>query len=202
MAGRICGRLHDHRHRESRLRDRRRVPEPGHPGCAGGPHVTFLAEEGLAHADLVVRGEGEPAMEALLDIWGEAEIRTTDAKYANVPNLSWVDPTGTVGIIPAGPGSPISTPAVPGFQPGGWNHRGGARSTVVVQTSRGCPFDCSFCSVTGVFWPEVPLPLGRLRPGRAPAVQQPHRFVFFCDDNFTATSAARASWCRECSTPN
>jgi radical SAM superfamily enzyme YgiQ (UPF0313 family) len=40
----------------------------GLPVVLGGPHVTFLPEEALGHADLVVRGEGEGAMNALLDL--------------------------------------------------------------------------------------------------------------------------------------
>ena len=41
----------------------------GIPVIMGGPHVTFLPDEALAHAELVVRGEGERAMSALLDLW-------------------------------------------------------------------------------------------------------------------------------------
>ena len=41
----------------------------GIPVVLGGPHVTFLPDEALAHGDLVVRGEGEGAMNALLDLW-------------------------------------------------------------------------------------------------------------------------------------
>jgi len=41
----------------------------GIPVILGGPHVTFIPDEALAHAELVVRGEGEQAMNALLDLW-------------------------------------------------------------------------------------------------------------------------------------
>ena len=36
-----------------------RVRQAGVPVLMGGPHVTFLAEEALQHADFVIRGEGE-----------------------------------------------------------------------------------------------------------------------------------------------
>jgi radical SAM superfamily enzyme YgiQ (UPF0313 family) len=33
----------------------------------GGPHVTFLADEALEHADFVIRGEGEGPLKAFVD---------------------------------------------------------------------------------------------------------------------------------------
>jgi hypothetical protein len=55
-----------------------------------------LADEALGHAELVVRGEGETAMNALLDLWSEGYVPATDAQYAAVPNLSWKDAAGVV----------------------------------------------------------------------------------------------------------
>src|ERR1019366_5174359 len=50
----------------------------GIPVIIGGPHVTFLPDEALAHAELVVRGEGEQAMNALLDLWHGGYVKATD----------------------------------------------------------------------------------------------------------------------------
>jgi len=53
-----------------------------------------------------------------------------------------------------------------------------------ISTSRGCPFDCSFCSVTKIF--------GRQYRFRSPEniirelIEKKHGEFFFCDDNFTA----------------
>jgi len=63
----------------------------GIPVILGGPHVTFLPEEALTHGQLVVRGEGEGAMNALLDLWTEGRVAATDPRHAAVPNLSWKD---------------------------------------------------------------------------------------------------------------
>src|SRR5512132_422894 len=48
-----------------RLADR--VREAGGIAVLGGTHTSFLPEEGLAHADFVVRGEGEFAFQELVD---------------------------------------------------------------------------------------------------------------------------------------
>src|SRR5512137_2293874 len=53
----------------------------GIPVILGGPHVTFLPEEALTHAELGVRGEGEGAMKTLLELWRDCPARTTDPRY-------------------------------------------------------------------------------------------------------------------------
>ena len=55
-----------------------------------------------------------------------------------------------------------------------------------VQTSRGCPFDCEFCSVTGMFGKKM-----RYR-STGNIIEELRRYndkknvIFFYDDNFTA----------------
>src|SRR5438309_10362241 len=48
-----------------RLADK--VREAGAIAVLGGTHVSFLPEEGMQHADFVVRGEGEFAFQELVD---------------------------------------------------------------------------------------------------------------------------------------
>ena len=56
-----------------------------------------------------------------------------------------------------------------------------------VQTSRGCPFDCSFCSVTGMFGKSLPLSFHGKHHRRAAPAQGPGKdILFFYDDNFAA----------------
>ena len=161
----------------------------GIPVILGGPHVTFLPDEALAHAEVVVRGEGEQAMNALLDLWQEGYVKAPDAEYARVPNLSWKDAAGAIHHNPMAPWiANLDELPVPDFSlaDGTADCRFSGRSTVMVQTSRGCPFDCSFCSVTGMFGKKF-----RYRSVES-VLQEVRRynrrdhFVFFCDDNFTA----------------
>lgn len=155
----------------------------------GGPHVTFLPEEGLDHAPLVVRGEGETAMDSLLDLWRDGPVAATDARYAAVPNLSWRDHTGAIHHNPQAEWvDDLDAVPVPDYALAGGTAECiiGGKKTVMVQTSRGCPFNCSFCSVTGMFgkkfrYRSVASVLEELE-----RYNHPDYFVFFCDDNFTA----------------
>jgi radical SAM superfamily enzyme YgiQ (UPF0313 family) len=161
----------------------------GIPVIVGGPHVTFLPEEALAHADLVVRGEGEQAMNALLDLWHAGYVKATDAEYARMPNLTWKDSAGAIHHNPMAPWiADLDGLPVPDFSlaDGTADCRFGGKTTVMVQTSRGCPFDCSFCSVTGMFgkkfrYRSIESVLREVR-----RYNRRDHFVFFCDDNFTA----------------
>jgi radical SAM superfamily enzyme YgiQ (UPF0313 family) len=160
----------------------------GIPVILGGPHVTFLADEALKHANFVVRGEGEFAMDALLDLWSEGYAPAADAQLAGVPNLSWKDAGGSVRHNKLARWvDNLDALPVPDFSLAGGTASCvvAGKKTVMVQTSRGCPFDCSFCSVTGMFGK-------RLRYRSVGAVVSELRqyntrdhFVFFCDDNFT-----------------
>ncbi|HWH67888.1 MAG TPA: cobalamin-dependent protein, partial [Candidatus Sulfotelmatobacter sp.] len=120
----------------------------GLPVVMGGPHVTFLPEEALAQADLVVRGEGEGAMNGLLDLWQDGFVEATDARYAAVPNLSWKDASGALRHNALAPWlTDLDALPVPDFAlaDGTADCVIGRTRTVMVQTSRGCPFNCSFC---------------------------------------------------------
>jgi radical SAM superfamily enzyme YgiQ (UPF0313 family) len=159
-----------------------RVRTMGIPVLMGGPHVTYLTEEALEHADFVVRGEGEAALTAFIDAWEKG------IDYADVPNLSFKGEAGTVVHNPMAPRAAdldlIPFPDLSLLRPEakGLKHM----TSIPVLTSRGCPFDCSFCSVTGMFGrkyrfrsTENIMEELRLYSGRKAA-------IFFYDDNFAA----------------
>ncbi|MGE5602124.1 MAG: B12-binding domain-containing radical SAM protein [Nitrososphaerales archaeon] len=88
---------------------------------AGGPHVTFAAEEALQFVDSVVIGEAEPVWGTLIE---DAEHGRLKPRYVGeTPALADL-PTPRYDLLPA-------------------------RFFVkrVVQATRGCPFRCSFCTV-------------------------------------------------------
>jgi hopanoid C-3 methylase HpnR len=114
------------------------------PGClvfAGGHSVSFVAEHVLGHADgaidVVLRGEGEAAAPALLAAW-------PDRALGEVPGAVTGD----------GPGRPPKlVHSLDEHLPA--RHLGGRRRkyfigvmdpAASIEFTRGCPWDCSFCS--------------------------------------------------------
>jgi anaerobic magnesium-protoporphyrin IX monomethyl ester cyclase len=152
------------------------LKQRGIPTIIGGPHVTFMADEALQHADYVARGEGgERLMLELIDaLQGGRSFdsvlglsyRLGDAVHHN-PLRS---PVADLDTLPFPDLSLI---------------RGSAQiSSTPIMTSWGCPFDCTFCSVTAMF--------GKRYRFRSPEnviaelkEKNPKR-VFFYDDNFAA----------------
>jgi hypothetical protein len=88
---------------------------------AGGPHVTFNADEALEHVDSVVLGEAESIWTQMLDDASTGRLRS---RY-----------TGT-----AQPLAGLPTPRYDLLGANFFIQR-------VVQATRGCPFTCSFCTV-------------------------------------------------------
>ena len=161
-----------------------RVRGLGVPVLMGGPHVTFLAEEALAHADYVIRGEGERALAAFVDAW------ETDRDLSGVPNLSMrVDgrPVHHPMLAQEKDLDRLPYPDLALLKPDARRRK--YAPPVPVQTSRGCPYDCSFCSVTGMFGKKY-----RFR-STANVIEELRRYdrrgasVFFYDDNFAAHPA-------------
>lgn len=147
----------------------------------GGPHVTYLPEEALAQADFVIRGEGEDALVALADAWEGG------GDFSKVPNLSYkID-----GAIVHNPMAefPINLDRLPlpdfSLMKGDANAFG-PLNVIPVQTSRGCPFDCSFCSVTGMFGKKYRMRSTDNIIDELKRYNQRGNFIFFYDDNLTA----------------
>ncbi len=159
-----------------------KVRAMGIPVLMGGPHVTFLADEALEHADFVFRGEGERPLMAFVDAW------ECGRDPAGTPNLSFRAADGRIVHDPLLPLredlDTVPYPDLSLLKPD--PRRRKFQPPIPVQTSRGCPFDCSFCSVTGMFGKKY-----RFRSTEN-VIEELRRYdrskdsVFFYDDNFAA----------------
>lgn len=120
----------------------------------GGIHATFMPEEAAQYADLVCTGEGE-------EIIFEA-LETKEKILAGRP-LSDMDllPTPDFSLI-----------------------KGFDVKMAPIMTSRGCPYNCNFCSVTPMFGRGY-----RFRSTKKvieDLQQIKHKNIFFYDDHFVA----------------
>jgi radical SAM superfamily enzyme YgiQ (UPF0313 family) len=97
------------------------------PVVLGGLHVTVLPDEAAEHADAVVIGEGEPVWPELLEDLERGALRSRyDARAPDRPPFS----------LGGGP--------IPRFD----LLDADRYDRIPVQTTRGCPLDCSFCAAS------------------------------------------------------
>lgn len=124
----------------------------------GGVHASLMPEEALDYSRQVIIGEAE---EVIVDIV-EGRLQDSIIHGRPVQNLD---------TLPFPDFSLIKGYKFPSF-------------LTPVSTSRGCPFDCSFCSVTKVFGRNY-----RFRSAEniiRELGSRRRKALFFCDDNFTA----------------
>jgi len=141
------------------IADEVRRQRPGTKIIIGGPHASYVWEEAAEHADVVVRGEGEPAIVEAVE----------DAKAGSVLDGDLV--------------SDLDALPIPDLALLGDGQR--RLSMATLSASRGCPHGCNFCVVSRLFGrkhrarsPESVLEELELRQ------RQGYRRVMFSDDNF------------------
>lgn len=151
------------------------------PVVMGGPHVSFLPEEALAKgADFVIRGEGEIAFLELI-----RSLSEDGGKLSDILGLSYKEGDKIVHNPDRPRLKDLSSLPWPDLS----LIEGFEKSKIVpVVTSRGCPFNCKFCSVTGMFGHQY-----RFRDTEDVIAElemhyrrNPKGIFFFYDDNFTA----------------
>ena len=141
------------------------------PCIMGGPHVWAVPDEAAQYFDSVAIGECDEIWPQIIKDAAAGELKP---RYeGSLPPL--------VGGI--------------GRAQQGLNPINGKYNMGCIQTSRGCPIGCDFCSVTLFNGREI-----RRRPiddiiEEWNSSDQP--FMFVVDDNFYGTSKAHAEWAKE-----
>ncbi len=151
------------------------------PVVMGGPHVTFMPEEALGQgADYVVRGEGEETLVELLD-----HLEHGDQKPEDVKGLSFSNGSSFVHTPDRSFKADLDDLPYPDFTlvEGAENI-----SLIPIQTSRGCPHNCKFCSVWKMFGRNYRTRSveGVTEELKSLSKQLPKSHIFFYDDNFSA----------------
>lgn len=156
----------------------------GIPVFMGGPHVTYLPEEALEYCDYVLRGEAD---DVILDFVKALE---TGEGFESITGLSYRDKSGRIIHNRVTPFcKDMDNLPCPDFTIIKGLEDAGAKqfSITPVMTSRGCPYDCSFCSVTGMFGQKYRFrSKERVIEELARHKENGGKWIFFYDDNFIA----------------
>jgi radical SAM superfamily enzyme YgiQ (UPF0313 family) len=142
-----------------------RFREESVPVVMGGFHATWMPDEAKQHADSVVLGEAEPSWVRLLE----------DLKAGSLQKFYRADGKADLTGLPI-PRRDLLKKKSYFF-------------TNTMQVSRGCPFQCDFCSVTAFFGHTC-----RFRPleevqKEAELLRRENDFIFFVDDNIIGNPA-------------
>lgn len=167
----------------------------GVPVVMGGIHPSALPEEALEHSDAVCQGDAESTLPHVIADFDAACAAGLDPRRRLRPRYDWA----------TFPAAPIATPRKDVIDP---------KDYLVanpIQTTRGCPHNCNFCTTPAVF--------GRKFRQRAVAdiveeiraAKERHRAwcYIFADDNFggnqqwalelcEALRPLRISWASQC----
>jgi radical SAM superfamily enzyme YgiQ (UPF0313 family) len=142
-----------------------RFREESVPVVMGGFHATWMPDEAKQHADSVVLGEAEPSWVRLLE----------DLKAGSLQKFYRADGKADLTGLPI-PRRDLLKKKSYFF-------------TNTMQVSRGCPFQCDFCSVTAFFGHTCRFrPLEEVRK-EAELLRQENDFIFFVDDNIIGNPA-------------
>lgn len=158
------------------LADSLREANPRATLVLGGVHASFMPDEAAQHADVVVRGEAENIIDAI----AAGEITS---------GIHMPGPLEDMDRLPT-----INHSLLRDFDRLLVGVAGKDNYELPMMTSRGCPYGCTYCSVTRMFGRKV----------RRQSVEKVHadlrhhagkgfRRLFFYDDNFTSNRP----WTRE-----
>lgn len=174
------------------------VRAAGVPVVMGGPHVTELPEEALGrnggprHADAVALGEADETWPRIVEDAARGELQeiympVDEAGQERKPSLQsypaipWESlDLEQFNLIPAAV-RPLLKPLG-----NGW----GTFRVIPIESGRGCPYGCEFCTVTGFFGDSVRFRSNEsvvdelLRLKARARSERGQIIVFFVDDNF------------------
>jgi len=183
----------------------------GVPVVMGGPHVTELADEALGrdggppHADAVALGEADETWPEIVKDASEGRLKEIYAPMdaagkERKPSLKRypVIPWDTIDLDQFNL-VPKSAAALLRKVGEGW----GTFRIVPVESGRGCPYGCEFCTVTGFFGDSIRFRTNEsvvdellLLKARA-RKERGQMAVFFIDDNFAINVKRTKSLLRE-----
>ncbi|MBW1972004.1 MAG: B12-binding domain-containing radical SAM protein [Deltaproteobacteria bacterium] len=130
------------------------------PVIMGGPHVAFMEEEVLSHADAVVVGEAELIFKELINDLDKGKLKKIYRSNGNID----------LAHIP--------------FPKRNLLHPKHLIFMNAIQTTRGCPNNCEFCAVSSMFGKKYRLrPLEEVDKELSTIIKKPSQRLMVIDDN-------------------
>jgi radical SAM superfamily enzyme YgiQ (UPF0313 family) len=136
----------------------------------GGIHVSAMPDEAKNHADSILIGEAEDLWEEIIEDFRTNRLKE-EYKSETYPDLKKI--------------------VIPRYELLKFNKYRRSTGTnaprLPIQSSRGCPFNCKFCSVTKFWGPKIRTkPLGNIEKELLHIKSLGTNRIFFSDDNFIA----------------
>ena len=174
------------------------IRSAGVPVVMGGPHVTEMADEALGrdggprHADAVALGEADETWPQIVNDAAEGRLKEVYApvdvfgqerkpQLKDYPAIPWQSlDLDQFNLVP-GAARPMLQKIGEGW---------GTFRIIPVESGRGCPYGCEFCTVTGFFGDSIRFRtnesvVNELLALKARARREKGQMaVFFIDDNF------------------
>ena len=183
----------------------------GVPVVMGGPHVTEVPDEplgrdgGKRYADAIAVGEADntwpqivedAANGCLKELYEPVNAEGEEVKPSleDYPDIGWNElDLDQFNLVPK-----ILRPSLSKFK-GGW----GSFRVIPIESGRGCPYGCEFCTVTGFFGDSLRFRTNQsvvnemLQIKQRAQREQGHAAIFFVDDNFAINRDRTKSLLRE-----
>jgi len=149
---------------------------------AGGPDPTFRINDWLEHVDIVVRGEGEITIKELMK-----ELTKKNPNLKSIDGIAFKKDNKIIFTAQRKLLTPEELSNLPHPHYGKTIRNNVA--SMVVESSRGCPNNCDFCSVTEMYGKSYRQKSIKYVIKEMADVENVGAYVFFSDDNISANPA-------------
>ncbi len=165
----------------------------------GGYHATLLhreigESEDSEFIDFLIRAEGEPTLRSLVE-----RLRSGDEDYTGIPGLSYRNGDGSYSHPDNAPLLELDQLPLPRRDVRILNRfHYLKRSFDLAETTRGCTFPCTFCSITRMYGKSFrEFPIERIIDDLKQIKKRGTHGVFFVDDNITLNVPRMKVLCEE-----
>lgn len=162
-----------------KLADLYRKENPVGIVISGGPDPTFRVDDWLEHVDIVVRGEGEITLVQLMN-----ELTKEFPDLTTIEGISFKGNSGTINTKERKLMTAQQLSSLP--HPYYDDVIRAKVASMVLESSRGCPNNCDFCTVTQLYGRAYRQKTKKYVIDELKQIEEIGNYCFFTDDNIAA----------------